>query len=419
MKRDTPALTQRLRRINPSRLLSSILLGFILVIYAYIVYTIVVSLGTFPFGKTPSGSLLPSAEQWQLNLIALLILSLTFVPLSRWLQGQINELIYTSDPYLLPATVAQQLRGMQSLPLTIPNVLETITTTLHSPYAALVLEINGQQTFSFGSKQDEVAMEQLPIRYLDEPLGMLLVSHRGARHSLSYNDLLALRECAQQIGVALTVVRLTAVLQTSREQTIIAREEERRRIRNDLHDGLAPTLSSFQLQLGAIRRVMTQNPAQAEQMIAELSKDLREETAVIRQLVYDLRPPLLDQLGLIEAIKQIRLADESLQLEIIAPNPLPQLSAAAEVALYRIVTEALHNVSKHAQATNCTITLAAEPASLLLTIVDNGQGIAPNQLDGVGIQSMGERAAELGGTFNIQPAGSTGTHIEVRLPLSI
>ena len=112
----------------------------------------------------------------------------------------------------------------------------------------------------------------------------------------------------------------------------------------------------------------------------------------------------------------MRLAETSLQLEVSAPDPMPVLSAATEVAVYRIVTEAIHNIIKHTQATTCTTTLPSEAAHLILTIADDGQGIAANQLSGIGIQSMRERAAELGGTFVIQPAEPAGTCIEVRLP---
>jgi signal transduction histidine kinase len=419
MKSFFHSLTQRISGINPSGLLSSILLGFVLVIYAYVVYIIVVSLGTFPFGKIPNNSLLPSSDQWLLNLIVLLCLSLTFVPVSRWLQGRINDLIYAQhdNPHAIPALVNQQLRGMQNPHLTLPSVVETIGTKLYVPYVALVVDNAPAQSYVFGAKRPQVAVAQYPIRYLDQPLATLLVSHRGAKRPFTDSDDAVLQACAQQIGIALYVAELTAVLQTSREQIIIAREAERRRIRNDLHDGLAPSLSAFQLQLGAIRRLMTQNPAQAEPLITELSADLRQATAVIRQLVYDLRPPLLDELGLIEAIKNVRLTEEtSLPLNVIAPEPMPVLSAATEVAVYRIVTEAVHNVSKHAQATTCTITLTFEAAHLILTIADDGQGIAANQLRGIGIQSMRDRAAELGGTFVIQPAEPTGTCIEVRLP---
>jgi signal transduction histidine kinase len=225
-----------------------------------------------------------------------------------------------------------------------------------------------------------------------------------------------LQECAQQIGIALYVAQLTDVLQTSREKIVIAREEERRRIRNDLHDGLAPSLSSFQLQLGAIRKLMTQNPKQAEQMGIELSADLRNATAEIRQLVYDLRPPMLDELGLIKSLSNMRLTSSSLQLEVLAPDAMPELSAAMEVAIYRIATEAVHNVVRHADATICTIGITINTETLTLTITDNGQGIPAEHLNGIGTQSMRERAVELGGTLAVQSVDPNGTRIEVHLP---
>ncbi len=161
---------------------------------------------------------------------------------------------------------------------------------------------------------------------------------------------------------------------------------------------------------------MLQNPARAEQMIEELGAGLRQATAEIRQLVYDLRPPMLDELGLIKALNHMPLAEAPLQLDVIAPDPMPTLSAATEVAVYRIATEAIHNVVKHAQATTCTISFAIEAETLILTIVDDGQGISAGNFTGIGIQSMRERAAELGGTFALQPAEPLGTCIEVRLP---
>jgi len=162
------SLRQRISAINPTGLLGSMLLGFILVIYAYGVYTFVVYLGTLPFGRIPSNSLLPSAEQWLLNVITLLLLSLTFVPVSRWLQGHINDLIYAphDNLYATLALVSQQLRNMQSPQLTLQLVTETISTNLHLPYVAVVLDNQAERPISFGNGQMHVVIAEYPIRYL-------------------------------------------------------------------------------------------------------------------------------------------------------------------------------------------------------------------------------------------------------------
>jgi len=406
--------SRKLKEFNPGSLLSSGLLGLLLVIYIFTVYAIVIAFGTYPFGEEPAFSVIQPLSYWYLNLIALLCLALTIVPVSRWLYRGVNDLIFSQDEslYLLPGRVNQQLREMTNPQITMPRVIETIGTALHLSYVSLEFGSEDKQRFIFGSNSDSIAIHEIPINYLNEPLGTLLVSNR----SLSDDVRSVLQECAQQIGVALYVVQLTDVLQTSRERAIIAREEERRRIRNDLHDGLAPALSSFQLQLSAIRKLMSQNPEKAEKMIAELGTDLREATAEIRRLVYDLRPPMLDELGLIKALSNMKLTGSSLRLEVAAPDPMPELSAATEVAIYRIATEAVHNVVKHADAATCTIGITIDTDTLTLTITDDGQGIPAGHQSGIGTQSMRERAAELGGTFSVRPAEPNGTRIKVRLP---
>lgn len=418
MKEPSLIFKRKLKEINPGSLLSSGLLGLLLVIYIYAIYAIVIAVGTFPYGIEVPYSLLPNSKHWVLNSIALLCLALTIVPVSRWLHRGVNDLVYAPDDnlYALPTITNQQLRGMKNPQITLPQVVETIGTMLHLPYVALEFGADGSQRVSFGSPPDQLTINKIPVHYLEQPLGTLLVSNHAAGRSLSPGDHAVLQEIAQQLGIALYVAQLTDVLQTSREQIIIAREEERRRIRNNLHDGLAPTLSSFLLQLRAIRRLIPQDPAQADQRIVELSAGLRDATAEIRQLVYDLRPPMLDELGLIKALNHMPLADIALQLDIIAPDPMPPLSAATEVAIYRIATEAVHNVVKHAHATTCTISLAIEAETLILNITDDGQGLPTRNPNGIGTQSMRDRAAELGGDFAIQPAEPRGTCIEVRLP---
>ena len=140
-------------------------------------------------------------------------------------------------------------------------------------------------------------------------------------------------------------------------------------------------------------------------------------TADIRRLVYELRPPMLDDLGLVVALRHFRLGDSSLQLEIIAPEPTPRLSAAVEVAVYRIAGEAIHNVVKHAGATTCVVEIVVESSQLILSVSDDGHYLQAGQPSGVGLHSMQERTAELGGTFSIQPAKAGGACIVVRLPL--
>jgi two-component system NarL family sensor kinase len=396
-------------------LLYLLLAGYIALVYA-IVLTTVVAAGLAPV-KDPLDFLGPP---WGVKIIIVGIVALTLRPVRRWLQSQINVLIYGQhdDPYILISQVNQQLQAMTSPQSTLPAVAETIARTLKLPY--LAIETNHNSTplhIEFGRLPTEAELTALLLLYLDKPMGELRVAPRRVNEALSEADVSLLRDVAQQMGIALHAAQLTAELQGSRERLVVAREEERRRIRNDLHDGLAPTLSSVQMQLGAIRNLIHQNPAQAEAVANDLRDDLRQATAEIRQLVYDLRPPMLDELGLVGAIRSFRVTGPEVRFEVIAPEPMPALSAAVEVAVYRIASEAVHNVVKHAQATACVVCIEVAEGRLSLSVTDNGRSFPAKLNAGVGLHSMKERAAEVGGTFSIQPGADGGLRVMASLPL--
>ena len=139
----------------------------------------------------------------------------------------------------------------------------------------------------------------------------------------------------------------------------------------------------------------------------------------IRRLVYALRPPVLDELGLVSAIgEHIGRYNQpnGLRVSINAPDRLPLLPAAVEVAAYHIALEALTNVARHANARTCRIRLWLE-SGLCLEIIDDGDGMPMDKHAGVGLTSMRERAAELGGEFKIEPGIGHGTRVWARLPL--
>jgi signal transduction histidine kinase len=222
--------------------------------------------------------------------------------------------------------------------------------------------------------------------------------------------------------VAVHAVRLTADLQRSRERLVTAREEERRRLRRDLHDGLGPTLATQTLKLEAARDLIDSHPARAADLLSDLIAESQTAIAEIRRLVYALRPPALDELGLVGAIREQAAqyqhggGSSALQIVVDVPESLPPLPAAVEVAAYRIVLEALNNVAKYAQARSCVISLGVANG-LHVDIRDDGRGLPPNRRAGVGLNSMRERAAELGGQCALGPAPDGGTSVVAWLPL--
>jgi signal transduction histidine kinase len=207
---------------------------------------------------------------------------------------------------------------------------------------------------------------------------------------------------------------------------VTAHEEERLRLRRDLHDGLGPTLAALTLKIGAARKLLPRDQMAADALLYELGSDIATTVSDIRQLVYNLRPPSLDELGLIGAIREYvtqqtsvrgSTQTEQLQVSLDVPDALPALSAAVEVATFRIFQEALTNVVRHACARTCSIRLSLDD-QLLLHICDDGRGFSATQRMGIGLRSMRERAVELGGTFIVEPVPTGGTCILAQLPIA-
>ncbi len=216
----------------------------------------------------------------------------------------------------------------------------------------------------------------------------------------------------------LQLEQLTRNLQSSRQKIVTAREEERRRLRRDLHDGLGPTLAAQIFRVGAARQTLHKNIEKTEKLLVDLEGGIEGTLADIRQLVYGLRPPLLDQLGLTGAITHfVRQHESTRKIELHLSPHLPILNAAIEVAVYRIVQTAIDNVAKHAQANTCAVRLEVVENILRVVVVDDGIGISPNFLAGVGLTSMRERTEELGGTFEVVAIKPTGTRLSAFIPL--
>ncbi len=215
----------------------------------------------------------------------------------------------------------------------------------------------------------------------------------------------------------LQLEQLTRNLQSSRQKIVTAREEERRRLRRDLHDGLGPTLAAQVFRVGAALQTLRKNPDKTEKLLVDLEGGIKGTLADIRELVYGLRPPLLDQLGLMGAITNFVQQNESgVVIHLQMPPHLPLLNAAIEVAVYRIVQTSVDNVIKHAQAQNCQVRLTVAENMLCVEITDDGIGISPDFRAGVGLTSMRERTEELGGTFAIADIKPSGTRLTASIP---
>jgi signal transduction histidine kinase len=378
--------------------------------------------GIYVLAVVALGALFQAQGHLAVSLSATGLVAVLFQPLRSRLQRGVNRLMYgeRDDPYAVTSRLGRRLEATLVPEAVLPTVVETIAQALKLPYAAILLQDgNGYRTAaSYGSPRGE--SETLPLIYQREEIGQLVLSPRAPGEGFSDADRDLLEDLARQAEVAVHAVRLTADLQSSRERLVATREEERRRLRRDLHDGLGAQLAGLNVQAGALRRLIPRDPDAAEEVVVELREELRSAISDIRRLVYDLRPPALDDLGLAEALRRLaeRYGSEGEQLRMLveAPEDLPSLPAAVEVAVYRITQEALTNVARHARARTCVVRLAVKN-DVALQIVDDGVGIPAQRSAGVGLSSMRERASELGGSCVVEPVPKGGTQVLVRLPL--
>lgn len=361
-----------------------------------------------------------------LTLLATALVAVLFQPAREWLQKTINRLMFgeRDDPYKVLSQLGRQL-GETAVPhQTLPAVTATITQTLKLPYAAIELAANDErQPAASSGERGTAVLQEWPLRYQGEIVGWLQAAPRSPGEPFTAKERQLLADIAAQAGAAAYSLRLTNALQKSREKLVLTREEERRRIRRDLHDELGPTLASQTFAIDAVLDLLESNPTEAARLLRGLKAQNQETVTEIRRLVYALRPPTLDELGLVGAL-QAHAAQMNkpahLHIQITAtPEPLPPLSAAVEVAAYRIALEAMTNVVRHAQAHRCDLLLqmvSDHSPHLHMAISDDGVGLPPAIHSGVGIRSMRERAEELGGSLALEN-GVKGVRVTAVLPL--
>ena len=316
-------------------------------------------------------------------------------PLRVQLRLVADEILFGIRPDALTAA-GRVASGVGDEPQT---ALDTLRTALVLPYAEL--QIVGLRAVTSGTPTEHTHRE--PLHAGGQPVGELLVGLRPGDLKLNDADATVLSLAGPLLAQTVRERALTESLKQSRAGTAAAREEERRRLRRDLHDGLGPRLSGIAFTADAAQ-LSTSDP---ERLAAHLRR-IRSEavTAIreIRELVYGLRPPALDEVGLLEAIRlqaaSLRGIDGHVMHIEITGSPTLDLPAAVEVAAYRIAIEALTNSARHSAAERACASLHVCEDTLHLTIEDTGPDTGP-WTPGVGITSMTERAQELGGTLTL------------------
>ncbi len=339
-------------------------------------------------------------------------LAFGFHPTLVMLRGVIDRLLFGDRPDPLQAAT-HVVDRIGDDPLL---ALRAIREALVLPYASL--RADGRTLATSGTEVSHT--RTLPLQLGEDTVGEMVVGLRAGDLSLAAADADVLRIVAPLLAQTLRAQALARDVQASRNAAITAIEEERRRLRRDLHDGLGPTLTGVAFSADAARNQLAGDPDAADRLLERLRADTSAAIAEVRRLVEGLRPPVLDELGLLGAVRQHAGTlhvdgGTPLQVTISAPDPLPALSAAAEVTAYRIVVEALTNVARHAAATRAAVELSVTGDDLRVAVQDDGGGHG-SWRPGVGMSSMRERAEQVGGTLTAMPRADGG-RVEARIPL--
>ncbi len=360
------------------------------------------------------------------SLLGAAAAALLFAPLRDRLQRRVNLLMYgeRDDPYAVLSRLGRRLEEVQDPAALLAAGTATVKEALQLSYVGI--EVDGGHAYELGTPP--AAPVTLPLTAGGEPVGRLRLGPRAGESSLGGRDLRLLADLARQIAVAAAAVRagdrahrLAEDLRRSREHLVVAREEERRRLRRDLHDGLGPTLAGLTMRAEAAQALDGTGSPGAGQLLDEIITDAQTAVADVRRLVEGLRPPALDTLGLAGALDAHlagRPGGEGPLVRFAPPRDLPPLGAATEVAAYRIAVEAVANARRHARAGTVEVSLARHGDRLVVRVDADGRGLAAGTPGGVGMHSMRERAEELGGTLTVGGRPGGGTRVRADLPLN-
>jgi signal transduction histidine kinase len=340
--------------------------------------------------------------------------ALALHPAEMVLRGVIDQLLFGDRPDPLDAAT----RVVGRLSDDPATALQRIREDLAVPYVAL--RRDGRTVASSGVQSPHT--RSLRTATSDGGEVELIVGLRPGDLRLSEGDAHVLQLVAPLLVQILRAEQLAADLAAARGQAIATIAEERRRLRRDLHDGLGPALTGIAFSIDAARNTIPSDPDAAQQILVRTRQDTADAIAQIRGLVYGMRPPALDELGLGPALRQqaagLRRGDGDLLPVAFVIDDVPaDLPAAVEVAAYRIVMEALTNIARHAPRASASVRIGVpDPAMLQIEITDDA-GPRTAWTPGVGIASMRERAAEVGGTLTAGPTPAGGI-VRARLPLT-
>jgi signal transduction histidine kinase len=403
-------------------------------------------------------------------LLSVIAVTVAYAPLRGRLFWLASRLVSgrRADPYGVVSSLGERLEHTPDAAARVRALAEAIAAAFGARFVRVELDALTQRGPALGGETDaedgaatlsaewgewgervaEVAV--IPIEYAGDVIGRIEME-AGRRPIVAERDQRLLGDLVRFAAAAIRNAELGRDLQEIRERLVLAREAERSRLRRDLHDGLGPLLAGVKLRLETSRNLAARDPGRSLDLLDAAIDEQAEVIAEIRRIAHDLRPPALDDLGLVRAIEQTaeRLSGGGLVVTVEGDPALPrELPAATEVAAFRIAAEALANARRHSGASRVTLRLSIERAGampgegtgtragaaaraggmlrhrmLRIEVIDDGSGVPPDAVPGVGLRSMRERAEELGGSLTLSPAGAeprpdtAGTRVVALLPI--
>ena len=375
------------------------------------------ALGLAAVGLVALGGLLAGTGRPVVTVLATIVIAMAVNPMYRLVSRGVDRMLYGArgDPYAVLSVLSRQLAATTDPRQVLDALAQAAAQTVRSPY--VVAEAAGLLRVDRGTPQ-AVAIS-IPLMFQGATLGWLRLAARSPGESFDPRDRQLLDDTAAHAGAAVCAAVTELELRAARERLVTSREEERRQLRRDLHDGVGPVLAGLGFTAEAAARALAGDPARAAGLLSSIQQQASTAITAVRQISRDLRPAPLAELGLAGAIRRLTepATEAGMEVTVSLPEGMPELPAATEVAAYHIAAEAVTNALRHSKAARLTVELGHAQGHLMLRITDDGVGTPPERGEGLGLASMRQRAQELGGAWSLGTAGGQGTVVETSLPL--
>ncbi|RNL63238.1 sensor histidine kinase [Nocardioides marmoriginsengisoli] len=353
------------------------------------------------------------------HLVSAAAVAVAVQPARLVAEARVNRLVYgdaVADPAHLVRRFGNQLGEAGSADELFAGLARDLGTGMR--LESVTIRPIGARAVPWGEPTS--APTVVPLLHRGEEVGTVEVT-LPAGESLGPRGEQMIAEFGAVAATALAVLHQARQVDEARARLTRVRLEERRVIRREIHDGLGPSLAGLRLGLQGARNLLGRDDEAAGKILQQLQGELDQRVQDVRSLSHSLLPPVLDELGLGPALAELaaRHRDTGLDVTSTATGIPAGLDPGLAATAYAIATEALSNAGRHSGATRCRLDAAVREDALVVEIADDGSGIGPDAVPGVGSSSMRERAEELGGILEVLDNQPSGTRVRAVLPLEV